>query len=699
MNMDNYNYIGLSSAVMLFLFFAAVVELPVFTMANTSQTVNAVITVLPEGCPFSLSLVSTYAVYLIPTDANLTYSINAIGSECSGRTSVSGNIIVRNSTTDLQVYSGNFSYSGIGTAMFTNTIAVNTVKISHGDFVATASFANSLGASNSSALSFQALYPANLILSNLAISPSSPTINSQVTLSGTVSNKGDIAAGNVVLNFLFSGSNTTLTEHQPLSSMPPGSSSSFQISFSNVSSVLGAWSADENVTYNSILDERGTVFGSNYIASKSQSISYLVVKQPSGSSSTPAQQLPPPPSAVGLLRFSEVPLFLGMLNGTSASAQIGLSNNASVPIWVNMSVPKISSVSLMLSSTDVYLPAKESQFVGASVETTNKTMLGTYVIPINFTAAAVGGSAVNGSFYINFNVQNRTSNNTVTQTISLLNYSKQASAALQVRNPTNRTIFNATVSVKLPVFTAANASDIIPSGQIATVSRIDNLYVINYTISKLGPKESTYLYYTVKDVKAPEYLDDASTSFISRSVQSNSTLRITDISVPTFYKGKSGYINVTALYVGGNAGNVSFRLGAPPGIVVSNQYQPYMAFSNQLLRASFQIGGISQTGTYLLTLYASAPGTNQSYSIPILVIQGIQGNATAVAPNGEILVGNGVVLANLYAQNPLLFALVPFIIILVAYGIYRARRLPRHRLRKEKAEGIARLKEQIERKR
>jgi hypothetical protein len=660
------------------------------TPGNTAS-VNAVVDVL---CPFSLSSNSFAAAYMQPADVRIGYSTNAIGS-CTIPT-LTGNVAVTLISTGSLLYSADFSYSSVGTSMFYNTLTLNSIALGVGNMRASFEFSGA-GASNASSASFYVLTPANVVLSNFSALPGSSPVNSQITIGGTASNYGGITAGNVVLNMLFTGpTNVTSLIREPLGSVGSLSNEIFQVTLGNVSGSVGAWNVVADITYNSVFVSGSTIFADNFITSNNATAKYTVTPAPSGGSSSGPYSQPLPPKTIGELGFSNLPLFIGMVRGSSITTQIGLMNNGSRPLWVNFSLPAFTAVGLSLTATSVLLLPKQGQSVGVSLMTTNSTQYGTYVVPIGITATPINGTPTKQSLYLDFRVSNSSFKNTVTQSISLLNYSKQASAAIQIRNPSNQTLYNSTLQLELPLFTARSKASIVPSGLAANVSLQDNDYLITYYIPVIKPGETLYAYYTIKNVTGPEYLSSASSTFVAQASKLNNTLRIIDISVPTFTVGQKGWINVTALYVGPLEGNASFGMGGPSSVSISNPFMAYHIFPNMVLNPSFMINPINVPGTYLLTLYTSAPGANQSYSIPIVVLQNSSYTGT-VAHGGGIVVGNGALLEYLYSQNPLLFIFSPFAIVIAAYAWYRSRHAPRHTRRKERMEKLMEVKEQIKR--
>ena len=672
----------------------AVVATPQLVMATQSVNVNAIITVT---CVFGLTFNSAQSAYVQPTNVALTYSLRTLGP-CT-QSFINGNVIIKNST-GYPVYSANFLYTNVGQTSFTNTLTLNSIALGHGAFNAYAAFnANSpVPNYNSSSLSLQIYRPANIVLTGLAVSPASSQINSQITVNGYIDNTGDISAGNVILHMLFTAPTSATTSiNTSLSSVAPGSNDTFQVSLSNASSAVGAWNVVADVSYNSVYTSGSSVFGSNYLVSDSQTANYSITAVPpkSGSSGPPSSQ-PIPPSSIGSLSFSQLPIFFGILRGESASTYIGLTNNASRAMWVNITVPQFSPASFTISANSVYLLPKQNLLLTATLRTNSSADYGTYSLPLNVTATVVNGTPARSQLYMGFRVSNTSVKTALTQSVSLFNYSKQAVVSLLIRNPTNFTLYNSTAKIQLPLFIVKSAAQIIPSGQPSTVALGNNAYVITYTVPELAPGQSTTVYYTIRDVVGPEYLSGVGATFVAQTNKLNSTVKLIDTKVPTFYVGQQGTINVTAIYVGASTGNASFSLAGPSSVAIQNPYMQYNVFSNMVLRPSFMVQGIAQPGTYLLTLYTKAPGDNQSYSILIVVLQ--NSNYTGVVP--KITLGNGNFLTALYSANQLVFFLVigmfVFVIGFSLTLLFRGRGIKRY-YRKDRVEKLVRLREQIKR--
>ncbi|MGC8622417.1 MAG: hypothetical protein ACP5UC_00420, partial [Candidatus Micrarchaeia archaeon] len=98
-----------------------------------------------------------------------------------------------------------------------------------------------------------------------------------------------------------------------------------------------------------------------------------------------------------------------------------------------------------------------------------------------------------------------------------------------------------------------------------------------------------------------------------------SSIKIFDINIPTFYSNVSGILGISALYTGVKPNNISISLIGPPTITVINNTQSFQVLPNTVLLPRFKTLAHS-SGTYVMTLFVSGPGINESYTFDIIVL-------------------------------------------------------------------------------
>jgi hypothetical protein len=303
---------------------------------------------------------------------------------------------------------------------------------------------------------------------------------------------------------------------------------------------------------------------------------------------------------------------------------LGITNTGTLPVQADVSLSKVVGLGLTLSSDVVTLSPGSSQIVQVSVNPLAGLPAGLYPVTLNISATQEGGPPVTRSLYMSLLVGN-------SLTVSPLAYSlltmqpssNTVSATLAIANPRNRTLYNVSVTARLPADAARSVHDIALSGASGTVAEENNSYVLTWYLPYISSAADAYLFYKISNVSSALPFAATSLSFSIPSQQSQGgRLAILGLHAPTMYTNQAGHVSVEALYTGSSGGDVTFTLAAPPSIAVLNASQTYLGYTNEIIDVDFTVPSIGAAGTYLMTLYVSGAGVNQTYYLPVIVESG-----------------------------------------------------------------------------
>ncbi len=604
-----------------------------FVGASSTQQVVASVNVI---CPFSLTLTPTAPFYVQPQNIVISYNAVLLGSGCSALTSVSGDMYVQNSVTNTVYDVESVAINTVTSTPSTGNVVFNSVlTYNNGAFPQSSDVAEltlSSGTSSNSAFSsvFDVIQPANIIVDSLAANPQSATPGSSIGIDSDLVNNGGLAAINTVVNIAVTAPNSLIyTTNQAVGNISPTSNQIELITISgNVFTSTGTYLIQENASYYSTYSSGNTVYQSNIIYSSNYTTSVSIQNQNSGGGgggggSAPVPP-PLPPATIAQVSFASMPLFTDIIAGNSTLQQLGLQNTGNTPIWVNLSVPTLSFGTIMLSSNSVYLLPYQTLSIGIFIQTNSNVVLGDYYIPISLSVSRSGTSQVShGTTYIETSLH---SPNplvpTVTRSILLSNSSQNLTSTVQVYNPTNSTIYDALVTIRIPQ-SSVPAEDYLSYGGAFSSSTLENgTYVITWKIPSLQPGGSAILYYSINNVLDPQTLTDTPVSLSGYTQQASGTgFRIIDISAPTGYINSSASIRVSGIYTGPNATILTLVLIGPTGLYIDKPTQLVSVVPNGAAEATFQVGPFTSAGTqqFQLTVYGNLK--NQTYLVPMIVLQ------------------------------------------------------------------------------
>lgn len=649
-----------------------------YSYASTSQ--QSITGTLTVPCVFSVNTISANAIYIQPQNVVISYTLNALVS-CT--TSLSGNIQVYNSINNIVFYTQSLTATNQGQNPTTNTLTINSLIFTPGSYNAKVYFSGG-GVSNFSTAQFQVVTNANIVVSNLVISPNPATAGSILSVTQNTLNDGGAASSNTVIHLTVTGPNgfsSGLT--QSIASLASGQSETTYISAPSFTPSPGIYTMIANVSYDT---STGALAYSNNVI-----VTYTVTPSTStgGGSGTSGGivqgNLPIPTTSIAQVLFPVMPLFTTVIQGNTTLSQLGVTNNGTSYVWVNFTPQQLPFGYLSVSSSSLYIPPRQTTYIEISFKSGSRDPIGTYILPINVSVAVPGSKPALGSTYLALRIRNITESSPIPlRSTSLQNKSKDIFSQVQVYNPSNITIFDAIISTILPKIIAPDISKFLLSGAVNNITVTNGEYVLTWRIPVLQPHASTFLYYSVRNVSNPQvFIEPITTLTVPSAAQA--PLRVFDMKIPTFYVNQPNQISITTLYIGSNVTNVTFDLSAPSSVSVLNPYQAYEAYPNGVISPKFNISGIPNPGTYLLQL--SITGIkNQSFTIPIIVL-GQQPPPQVIQQNTGI--------PSIYLYGALALIVLAVIVILIrrrgGIGINRVEYRP------DRAQKLIRIREQMKR--
>jgi len=617
--MRNPNLSTLTKILLLSLFASMTISYPAFGNSG-AIIINASVGVT---CPFSVTI-SPQSIYVQESGASIPYSIKTL-TPCT--TSATGNLVVTNSLTSTvyDIIPASFSNFGQAPTNGVFTIGPNVLEFGTSDLTF---YEASLNTSNSSTGQFQAIGVANLTMLSVSASPPSAQTNSQISVTVNVLNDGSLAANNIVLYTRISGPNGFIYfANTILSSLSPSQSETSSFSISGVAPSAGTYVVNENATYETSFTEGSNTITINSV-SKNFTTSYVITAVSSGSSGGSGlnflnTSLPEPQANIGSLIFTQMPVLTTIISGNSTITGLGLHNNGTTPIWVNITVPKFNFGEISLSASSIYLLPRQTVEIEIYFYANQSAPTASYVLPVNYTvtSAVISHSSPNiafkGQFYTGLSIV-KPSFNPVFLRSTTLGPGGSLLTQYTVYNPSNIILLNTLLTTRIPASLVKNGT-IFLTGAMNNLTLSAGEYLLQWKIPSLQPHGTTFLTYSATNVSIPSYFYTPVTS-LSVISTNYTALKIFDIRVPTFYVGKQGNISVSALYTGTNQSSITFILSPPLGITVQNQTRRFDAVPNTALNMTYKVNPINDGGTYIFELYVNGLHVNQSYLIPVVAL-------------------------------------------------------------------------------
>ena len=671
-----------------------IIAIPIFTLtllylafplSFSSSSLSANVNVI---CPFKVEL-NSLPTYIKYSEISINYSILSQYNCSIGNVSGYLNITPKNSNSIK--YEKNINLSGLNRE-YNSTIVLNASSLPNNSTIYLSFSGENFY--NTTKKSLLLILPANIIISKFMAVPNQANVNSQIIFSINLSNIGDMASNNILINFSISGpvsSNTIYTE----AALSPGASENITIiEPENLTSVPGRYNATALITFN-------TSGYQNITGHLEKRISYIIMQNQYNISSSPSSPSPPKSKTI-ITSFPQLsiltfPIYISTEQGTQTTSSLNIFNTGYVPELLNMSVPQKFSGIISFSSKNIYINPKSSLSISLNFIGSNILTPGFYTIPINITTHIINGTTESEEEFVTLDIYNGTQlKPTVSTEVILTNNTSDAFGTIYISAPLNKSLSNLTLITKLPSSSAKNISQISAYGIQNNLTISDGYYNINWHIPYLQKGQNTYAYYQIKNISDQSFLQNTQNIFAAQSsLNPPSNLNVLKIIVPTFYTNSTNHISITSLYTGTINSEISFMLSNYGSLNIENPIQTFNVSPNKLFYTNFNISTNSSTGTMLIALLIKGTNTNYSYSIPILVTNRInnteitnkkaQNTTNLTSQSFEYLINS----TTIYIGVTLLFL---FFLI-----IYLVTKMNKSRYSKERGQELRRIKDQVER--
>ncbi len=657
----------------------------IFPLSFSSSSLSANVNVI---CPFKVEL-NSFPTYIKYSEISLNYSITSLYNCSIGN--IFGYLNITSKNSNSIKYEKVINLSGLN-KNYNSTILLNTSSFPD-NLTINLSFSGE-NFYNTTKKSLLLILPANIVISNFVAVPNQTNVNSQIIFSINLSNIGDLASNNILMNLSISGPvSSNLTFDEP--ALSPGENENITIiEPENLTSVPGRYNATVLITFNT----SGYPNIKGYFKKR---IAYTILQNQYGTSSSPSSPSPPRPktfiTSFPQLSILTVPIYISTEQGTQTTSSLNIFNTGSVSELLNMSVPQKFSSIISFSSKNIYINPKSSLSISLNFIGSNILAPGFYTIPINITTHIINGSSETEEEFVTLDIYNSTYlKPTISTQVILTNNTSDAFGTIYISAPFNKSLSNITLITKLPLSLAKNISQISAYGIQNNLTISNGYYNINWYIPYLKRGQNTYAYYQIKNISDQSFLQNTQNIFAAQSnLTPSSSLDILKINVPTFYTNSTNRLTITSLYTGTTDSKVSFILSNYGSLNIENPIQTFNVSPNKLFYTNFNISTNSSTGTMLIALFIKGTNVNYSYSIPILVTNKInnteintkkaQNTINSTASSFEYLINS----TTIYISVTLLFL---FILI-----VYLVTKMNKSRYNKERSQELRRIKDQVER--
>jgi hypothetical protein len=382
-----------------------------------------------------------------------------------------------------------------------------------------------------------------------------------------------------------------------------------------------------------------------------------------------------------------------VIAGNSTITEFGISNNGNTPLWANFTIPTVPFGFISLSADSVYMLPGQSLQVQILLASKPNAVPNIYIMPINMSVTTAGGKPTRGQFYTGLRISPAQQTSPVYLRSSIFSTaSNQVITQYSIYNPLNKSVYNTRIATQLPITITNQISSIVLSGTNYNISVLNNQYILTWNIPLLQPRATSIVAFAVSNVSTPQYFYNPITSITTLSASNGTRFRIFNIQVPTFYVAQKNNITVDAMYTGTNESNVSVSLVPPAGVVVENQLQRFKVFPNTVVNAKFNVQAIQESGTYLFSLLVTGPFVNQSFSIPVIVLQ----NQTISVPPPSNSI-SAVATVQFYERWIAYVIIGVIALILILTGYYAYKRTTLSGYNKERSEELMRMKHRVTR--
>ena len=650
--------------------------------------VNATVAVI---CPFYRNM-TVMPVYVLNSNITFNYSLATVRASDCVIPAINGTLLLwkANGTPANYILSNTLYANNINATKKVYSININKDLLKPGGYDVNVSFSKKYYEElNSSPALFYAIDYANVIITNSSVT-SRVSTGSPVTLVANMSNFGELSStSNTVLHINVTGPyGFTSKSNYTVGPIEASGRISKTFLLYSVSPTPGTYVVKLNVTYSYNYTINGVTHNYTEQTSPTVSLNYTVFSPPH----PPPKPVPKPPTSIANISYTSTPILVSLVKGQSVASTLSLYNHNQVPVWINLTEPNITGISLSFSSKSLYLLPAQGASVGLVIKAQQNATQGSSIIPIPETITAMNGTPTSYTQYVTAVIENSSvSKPTLLNTITSINSSKSIQGMVQVVNPTNRSIYNTTASVSIPIVVASTVDDISIAGAAGNVSVSNGAYNIEWSLPVLPAGTTLALYYTVRNASNVAAFEGAPVSFTVPSQVAVSSIRIFNIGIPTFYSNQQGTISISMLYSGTMPNNITLSLVGPPSVRITNNTQTFRVAPNTVLSPQFRLTS-SSSGTDVITLYVSGTGISANYTFDLIVLPQPT-STTTILPASTTTIPQSTFVGRKYTLYGLVAAAAIIVIAASVIEIYKKGNRPRYSA--ERADRLKELKEHI----
>ena len=586
---------------------------PVSVGVNTITTTTSI--KAAPACAFNVSLSSPSQFYLSPPSITFDYTASSKAS-CTPSAPSSGYVELYYNGALSSFETMHVPVQQLQAGITSGTISINSTNLTPGSYMVQF-YLSSANYKSTASTSFYIIQPASILITNFTVQPSNVTLGSGVSLIQDVSNLGGLGSTNTTLNIAVSGpGNFYDLVHQKLGDIGKNNAQTVITQLAGDSVVAGSYTITENVSFTSGLTAGGITYEAGKLLSNTQRGSYTVFYN-SSSAYNASVGFPTPPSRIGALSISSVPIYARVLVGNTTTNYLGLTDTKNLTVGVRIIVPNVPYGKITTSIKSFLVNEGTSEYVQFVFTPYPNATPGVYTVPI-LISTDDPGIITNGTVYLIFDIEKKTpAVGSFDISEELTNYGKNLGVSLNVYNPTHLALNNTIMTVRFPSF-AAPIGDILLTGAQSNETTSGGETSLEWFIPSIQPGHSAQIGYSVSNITDLQLLLGPSISLASTSGSTAPTFTLINMAPINLTLGENGSLTVSGLYQGAYQSSMTLRLSSPSANVANPVQVVPDVMQSQIISAPFKIVPTT-LGNTILSFAVKGQGINETYYIPIVV--------------------------------------------------------------------------------
>ena len=586
--------------------------------SSTTVTVSPATTPTTSSsaaCHFNLSFYSPSQFYLSLPSMTFHYTASTAGS-CTPSAPFSGYVELYRNGALSSFETMRVAVTPLQAGETSGTISINSANLTPASYTAQF-YLSSANYKSTTSTSFYIIKPADLLITNFTVQPSNVTLGSGISFIQDVSNLGGLSSTNTTLNIAVSGpGNFYDVVHQKLGDIGKNNAQTVITQLAGDSVVAGVYTINENVSFTSNLTAGGITYSAGTLLSNTQKGSYAVYYNAS-SAYNASIGLPTPPSNIGALSISSMPIYARVLIGNTTTNYLGLTDTENLTVGVRIIVPNVPYGKITTSIKSFLVNEGTSEYVQFVFTPYLNATPGVYAVPILISTNG-HGIITNGTVYLIFDIEKKTpSVASFDMAEESTNYGKNLGVSLNVYNPTHSALNNTVMSVKFSSF-AAPIGDILLTGAQANKATSGGDTSLEWFIPSIQPGHSAQIGYSVSNITDLQLLLGPSINLASTSGSTAPTFTLINMAPINLTLGENASLTVSGLYQGAYQSSMTLRLSSPLAHVANPVQVVPDVMQSQIISTSFMIVP-TIVGNTTLSFSVNGQGINETYYIPIVV--------------------------------------------------------------------------------